>query len=1062
MTSRYSIFAIRRALLGPLYQECESSKGVTIEQLQQQLDKLRATGVCAQSCTIDDITQACNLKTKLHSTQELKERLKCFNADRSQTVNDFNCLSNLYGQDVSDASLVKNITNDLQTLAIEDKYGIDDEEEDDEVFYRRYSAGLIDEQGNSLTGKAIVDTSCPVCKQGSIDSLTKPTIVAHSKPDRPDISDPTRIIPGFAHYICKDCLEHSLPINGPYCPLCRALILEDKLDVKYVLLAKYNKKVEALRRELGSDTPIPSLIDFITKLGDDEMILRKKYITYLLNLAHNHGSKSFDFTMLQDLDRDSRAGRQPTDDELDAVYQQVLSEISQGTIYSYVDFVKAWDLWNPQHATLPSPSETEEYLERFVPFSKWLAQFIADCYPGKDCKLGRIKYILESNVTLARPNLKPLKYYSGIQRRIIAPSLFWWSEAIKANNVNLLKMFQYYSFKRTISLAEYKTLATALDSAISDEMMKYLLLTSPQVLYLLRGYKSSNLFQSALSSLFKLSNSEKLQVLTTLKNTSEPATNQMLRWIAGSIYNQYPALQPELQALFNVSDIPFTYDMFAYFPTSIRGVTEMINKIVQLVNRNEIGAQEVAQFNTFLSQRLPRILSEQSNRTSVNKYLHNLVTYLYRFNRIIPTLLPDQKQALVLSDADTMSKLIDMIDYPNVSITTLAILSLILFTEENRKKLIDGIIANQDQIQTEKEHTTVSSLYEVLIKALELVASYYPDDTNVFNVYVSFLNGLRATKFTEAVSSVSMLSMPELPFVTNLQNKRVSGISEQVQEVIVVREAMLPILQFLINNYMLIDNIVDLFLALNAWDKPGTLNLPNLSLAPNFTKIGHLLLSVSLQGVPIIQKTYQVIKQHVAAHGSKAYDILQPSFIAELDRQIADIGDATDTALELYQRVLMLSFQLRVDNLINYILRATQYQIAHSSKVLKAGIDNGYAYLLPKLIRDSVVAKQLEPSLQIKFITKQIQNLSDYEDASDQDIITAINALFFSTDGLRVPLEAILTEAKASNLSLYPLLQRVYFSQADEDQAQTFTSTISAPGKRKRDGREDKDKRRKK
>lgn len=176
--------SLRRLLLGSLHDKCKT-KGATREELEAQLTRIKQDGHCLQNCSVDDLINVCEMKSRTlptcYSSNEEKER-PCMDRYRED---EFKRRNTLYNKE--EAGRVQGNWMQYSTAKMLENFSDDDEEEEEEQDDKQQclicQIDLEDEQGNKVEiirlpcghtvhPKCIIQsvvstgkTVCPYCRQ---------------------------------------------------------------------------------------------------------------------------------------------------------------------------------------------------------------------------------------------------------------------------------------------------------------------------------------------------------------------------------------------------------------------------------------------------------------------------------------------------------------------------------------------------------------------------------------------------------------------------------------------------------------------------------------------------------------------------------------------------------------------------------------------------------------------------------------------------------------------------------------------------------------------------------
>jgi hypothetical protein len=185
--SQNKINSLRRLLLGSLHDKCKSG-GVTREELQAQLERVKQNGQCLEDCSVDDLINVCEMKSRTlpacYSSNEEKER-PCMDRYRED---EFKNRFQLYDEPNGQAVQANWIQYTRSAKLMEDWPDSDEEDEEEDEMKEREECMYCwvdqeDEQGNkqeiiklpcghtvhpNCIIKSVVSTgktSCPACRR---------------------------------------------------------------------------------------------------------------------------------------------------------------------------------------------------------------------------------------------------------------------------------------------------------------------------------------------------------------------------------------------------------------------------------------------------------------------------------------------------------------------------------------------------------------------------------------------------------------------------------------------------------------------------------------------------------------------------------------------------------------------------------------------------------------------------------------------------------------------------------------------------------------------------------
>jgi len=181
------VYALRRLLLGNLYDKCKDG-GATREEMQEQLTRIQTEGHCLQDCSVDDFANICEMKTRTipacFSSTEEKQR-SCMDEYRED---EFKRRFQLYDESNAQAVQANWVQYTRSAKLMEDWPDSDEEDEEDTELTEQEECMFChvereDEQGNkeeiitlpcghTVHPSCVLDavkstgkTTCPVCRQ---------------------------------------------------------------------------------------------------------------------------------------------------------------------------------------------------------------------------------------------------------------------------------------------------------------------------------------------------------------------------------------------------------------------------------------------------------------------------------------------------------------------------------------------------------------------------------------------------------------------------------------------------------------------------------------------------------------------------------------------------------------------------------------------------------------------------------------------------------------------------------------------------------------------------------
>lgn len=202
MHSTRQLTAIRRLLLGPLYDKC-NQQGIEESELALQLEQLQASG-CVKDCTLEELKQVCRLKEG-----ERGELPACYQSSDRQCVEQVRA-TQLQAEPqtetkMKDWSRAYNIAKSQEFLP-----DVEDEEEEQE------------------------EHECVICKASELyTSSTDPNtgVTTYSV-----VEGAVPIQQRCGHFMHQECINK---LQAAVCPMCRAVLTDipliDRLQRKYML-----------------------------------------------------------------------------------------------------------------------------------------------------------------------------------------------------------------------------------------------------------------------------------------------------------------------------------------------------------------------------------------------------------------------------------------------------------------------------------------------------------------------------------------------------------------------------------------------------------------------------------------------------------------------------------------------------------------------------------------------------------------------------------------------------------------------------------------------------------